>query len=213
MCWSGRWNEPIHDQPSWPESDLQIGRVGHEKACRRQGTNNEAAVPETVTGRPGLVRVYPSGRQCRDPQRRAAARWGMATWPRDSYAGPGGGLYTGPGGGLYVGPGGGASVGPGGGLSVGPGGGLSVGPGGGLSVGPGGGLSVGPGGGLSVGPGGGMSVGPGGGLSVAPGGGLYTGSSSSPYHSNWPPRSVLLEHLERLGLTDIARTLRTAWGM
>ena len=25
-------------------------------------------------------------------------------WPRDRYAGPGGGLYTGPGGGLYAGP-------------------------------------------------------------------------------------------------------------
>ena len=33
-------------------------------------------------------------------------------WPRDSYAGPGGGLYTGPGGGLYTGPGGGLYTGP-----------------------------------------------------------------------------------------------------
>lgn len=49
-------------------------------------------------------------------------------WPRDRYAGPGGGRYTGPGGGLYTGPGGGLYSGPGGGLYAGPGGGLYTGP-------------------------------------------------------------------------------------
>ena len=59
----------------------------------------------------------------------------LVTWPRDRYAGPGGGLYMGPGGGLYEGPGGGAYAGPGGGLYAGPGGGLYAGPGGGLYAG------------------------------------------------------------------------------
>ena len=59
----------------------------------------------------------------------------QASWPRDMYTGPGGGLYTGPGGGLYTGPGGGAYTGPGGGLYTGPGGGLYTGPGGGLCTG------------------------------------------------------------------------------
>jgi hypothetical protein len=36
------------------------------------------------------------------------------SWPRDQYAGAGGGLYTGPGGGMYTGPGGGVYTGPGG---------------------------------------------------------------------------------------------------
>ena len=53
-------------------------------------------------------------------------------WPRNRYAGPGGGLYSGPGGGAYSGPGGGLYSGPGGGLYSGPGGGLYSGPGGGL---------------------------------------------------------------------------------
>ena len=64
----------------------------------------------------------------------------MGAWPRNLYAGPGGGLYTGPGGGLYTGPGGGLYTGPGGGLYRGPGGGLYAGPGGGLYRGPNGGL-------------------------------------------------------------------------
>ena len=84
----------------------------------------------------------------------------------------------------------------------------STSPGGGLSNGPGGGLSTGPGGGASTGPGGGLSTGPGGGLSTGPGGGLSTG-----YWSNWPPRDVLLEYLEAHGMNDVARTLRSAWGM
>ncbi|SMF47414.1 hypothetical protein L603_005100000160 [Cellulosimicrobium cellulans J34] len=56
-------------------------------------------------------------------------------WPRNRYAGPGGGLHAGPGGGLYAGPRGGLYTGPGGGLYAGPGGGLYAGPGGGLYTG------------------------------------------------------------------------------
>lgn len=41
-------------------------------------------------------------------------------WPRNLYAGPGGGAYTGPGGGMYTGPGGGLYTGPGGGMYAGP---------------------------------------------------------------------------------------------
>jgi hypothetical protein len=118
------------------------------------------------------------------------------TWPRDSYTGPGGGLYTGPGGGLYTGPGGGAHTGPGGGLYTGPGGGLYTGPGGGLYTGPGGGLYTGPGGGLYTGP----------------GGGLYAGPSPTPFRSNWPTRSRLLQALTERHLRRHVVTLRSAWG-
>jgi len=110
-----------------------------------------------------------------------------ASWPRDSYTGPGGGLYTGPGGGRYTGPGGGLYTGPGGGLYTGPGGGLYTGPGGGLYTGPGGGMYTGP------------------------GGGLYTGPAEQPYRSNWPTRSFLVEYLESRGMDRLANELRKAW--
>ena len=136
-----------------------------------------------------------------------------ATWPRDSYSGPGGGLYTGPGGGLYTGPGGGAYTGPGGGAYTGPGGGAYTGPGGGLSTGPAGGLYAGPGGGLYAGPGGGLYAGPGGGLYAGPGGGLYAGPTERPYRSHQPPRPLVLRRLEQLGLVRPLRILQKAWGV
>ncbi|GAA4614579.1 hypothetical protein GCM10023195_63710 [Actinoallomurus liliacearum] len=129
-------------------------------------------------------------------------------WPRDRYAGPGGGLYAGPGGGEYTGPGGGRSTGPGGGLYAGPGGGLYAGPGGGLYAGPGGGLYTGPGGGLYTGPGGGLYTGPGGGLYAGPGGGLYAGPSSAPYRSNLPPMDVFLVYLREQGYDDFVVMLQ-----
>jgi len=134
----------------------------------------------------------------------------MNGWPRNQYAGPGGGAYSGPGGGLYSGSNGGAYTGPGGGLYTGPGGGLSTGPGGGLYTGPGGGLSTGPGGGLYSGPGGGLSTGPGGGLYKGPGGGMYKGSDSHPYYSNIPPWEIFVSHLERKGYNNEAKLIRMA---
>jgi len=129
-------------------------------------------------------------------------------WPRNQYAGPGGGAYTGPGGGLYNGPGGGAYTGPGGGLHTGPGGGLYAGPGGGLYTGPGGGLYTGPGGGLYTGPGGGLYTGPGGGLYTGPGGGMYTGADSHPYYSNIPPWDIFVAHLEQNGYNNEAKLIK-----
>jgi len=69
------------------------------------------------------------------------------------------------------------------------------------------------GGGLYTGPGGGLYTGPGGGLYTGPGGGLYTGPCDQPYRSNWPPRAVLVEHLERKGMRQVAEVLRRAWGL
>lgn len=129
------------------------------------------------------------------------------TWPRDQYAGPGGGNSSDPGGGLYRGPGGGASSGQGGGLYDGPGGPLSSDPGGGLYDGPGGGLFDGPGGGLFDGPGGMLFDGPGGGLFDGPGGGLYDGPGF-PYCVSMPPWSVLVMVLERKGKKREANLIR-----
>jgi len=140
----------------------------------------------------------------------AYAECPQGKWPRNQYAGPGGGLYTGKGGGLYEGPGGGAYAGAGGGLYTGPGGGLYSGPSGGLYTGPGGGLYKGPGGGLYEGPGGGLYLGPGGGLYSGPGGGMYRGSqSTSQYCSNLPPWDVFIIHLERNGYKAEADKIRS----
>ena len=74
-------------------------------------------------------------------------------------------------------------------------------------TGPGGGLYTGPGGGAYTGPGGGAYTGPGGGLYTGPGGGLYTGPDSNPYVSNGPPLDILLEELEKRGLSRIVDLL------
>jgi hypothetical protein len=130
-------------------------------------------------------------------------------WPRDRYAGPGGGLYTGPGGGLYTGPGGGSYTGPDGGMYTGPGGGMYTGPGGGLYTGPGGGLYTGPDGGMYTGPGGGLYTGPGGGLYSGSGGGLCTGACDKPYRSNQPPPKELVKYLVEQKRVDLLHTLES----
>jgi len=71
-------------------------------------------------------------------------------------------------------------------------------------TGPGGGLYTGPGGGMYTGPGGGAYTGPGGGMYTGPGGGMYNGPCATPYRSNIPPWTVLVNHLRTIGLTDLA---------
>ena len=130
-------------------------------------------------------------------------------WPRNLYAGVGGGLYAGVGGGMYRGVGGGAYTGLGGGLYAGVGGGMYQGVGGGLYQGIGGGPYKGVGGGLYQGVGGGLYTGVGGGLYAGPGGGMYAGVDSEPYSSNIPPWPYFLREVDRLGFTAEANLIRT----
>jgi hypothetical protein len=48
---------------------------------------------------------------------------------------------------------------------------------------------------------------------TGPGGGLYTGASTDPYMSNWPPREMVIDALTRMGMHQIANMLRKAWDL
>lgn len=102
----------------------------------------------------------------------------------------------------------------GGGMSTALGGGMSTALGGGLSTALGGGLSTALGGGLSTALGGGLSTAVGGGLSTAPGGGMYTGAGVGPsgkrYHSNQPPKHILIRELQKRGMTQYVEILKRA---
>lgn len=84
-----------------------------------------------------------------------------------------------------------------------------TGPGGGLYTGPGGGMYAGPDGGAYTGPNGGMYAGPGGGLYAGPGGGLYIGPCENPYKSNIPHWAVFIEYLEKIGMHNVVKLIRT----
>jgi hypothetical protein len=74
-------------------------------------------------------------------------------------------------------------------------------------------MSTAPGGGLSTAPGGGLSTAPRGGLSTAPGGGLYTGAigpNGKRYHSNQPPKHILLSELRKRGMVNALAILNRA---
>ena len=76
--------------------------------------------------------------------------------------------------------------------------------------GPGGGMYNGPGGGMFTGPGGGMFTGPGGGLYTGPSGGLYTGPDSKPYMAIHPPWTVLIEELQKIGMSSELEIIKKA---
>jgi hypothetical protein len=132
----------------------------------------------------------------------------VVLWPRNLYAGVGGGMYRGIGGGLYTGIGGGAYTGIGGGLYAGLGGPMYTGLGGGLYQGLGGGLYQGLGGGLYQGLGGVLYAGLGGGLYAGLGGGLYAGLDSNPYMSRLPPWPHFLRELDNRGFVMQAKLIR-----
>ncbi|MGB5111226.1 MAG: hypothetical protein WBO08_06240 [Mycobacterium sp.] len=69
------------------------------------------------------------------------------------------------------------------------------------------------GGGLYTGVGGGLYGGPGGGLFSGPGGGIYSGAESRPPLKNWPPISLLLQHLNQIGYQHEAALIRKAYRM
>ena len=185
-------------------------RVERARSCSGPALSNMRSCMPAM----GCRRVRLAKRSVVIPRIRDMTDWiDPNGWPRDSYAGPGGGLYTGPGGGLYTGPGGGAYTGPGGGAYTGPGGGAYTGPGGGLYTGPGGGCFSGPGGGLYSGPGGGIYTGPGGELYTGPGGGAYSGPPASPQRRNWPPISILIAHLRSIECPAEANLIARIYGL
>lgn len=53
-----------------------------------------------------------------------------------------------------------------------------------------------------TGVGGGLCTGVVGGLYTEPEGGLFTGTDTEPYMSNWPPPRVLIEELQKRGITS-----------